>query len=102
MRSVRSAICTSGEPVSPFLVANFLTTSCLRSALSDIGCLSSLLGFHGSGKKAVHGHGRDVVQLRSRGGKASRRGQRVYTPIRRPCGGNPPDRFFPASARLGL
>src|SRR5215470_11915145 len=99
MRSVRSAICTSGEPVSPFLVAYFLTTSCLRSALSDIGCLSSLLGHHGSGKRAVRGPGRDVVQLRSRGGEASQRGQRVYTPIRPTCEGNPPKPPLAAAGR---
>lgn len=44
MRSVRRAICTSGEPVSPFLVAYSLTTCCLRSALSDIGYLSNCWG----------------------------------------------------------
>src|SRR5262245_25637050 len=55
MRSVRRAIWTSGDPVSPFLVAYSFTSCCLRSALSDIGYLSSLEG-DGSGG------GRDVVQ----------------------------------------
>src|SRR5581483_1793203 len=55
MRSVRRAICTSGEPVSPFLVAYSFTTCCLRSALSDIGKPFQLRGIE-------CGNGRDVVQ----------------------------------------
>src|SRR6185312_16352812 len=39
MRSLRIAICTSGEPVSPSLRAYSLTSSCLRASVIDIGSL---------------------------------------------------------------
>src|SRR5579883_1500743 len=39
MRSLRMAICTSGEPVSPSLRAYSLTSSCLRASVIDIGSL---------------------------------------------------------------
>src|SRR5204863_754760 len=55
MRSVKSATCTSGEPVSSFLVANSFTTCCLRAALSDIGDLSV-------SREGLSGASRDVVQ----------------------------------------
>src|SRR5204863_1275069 len=54
-RSVKSATCTSGEPVSSFLVANSFTTCCLRAALSDIGDLSV-------GREGLSGASQDVVQ----------------------------------------
>src|SRR5262249_2891732 len=72
MRSVSSAICTSGEPVSPFLVAYCLTTSSLRSELSDIGYRCNCWGQGG-------GRGRDVVQLRSRA--AGRGGRGAARPL---------------------
>src|SRR6516165_3622166 len=37
MRSERTATCTSGDPVSPALVAYVLITSALRSGVIDIG-----------------------------------------------------------------
>ena len=36
MRSLKMATCTSGEPVSSFLVANSLMSVCFRSAVIDI------------------------------------------------------------------
>src|SRR5262245_28185069 len=45
MRSVRIATWTSGDPVSPDLVAYSLTSSCLRSALIDIGNFLTVCGF---------------------------------------------------------
>src|SRR5579863_10387114 len=41
MRSDRIATCTSGEPVSPGLMAYSPISVCLRSAVIDIGFLSS-------------------------------------------------------------
>src|SRR5215831_3279888 len=86
MRSVRSAICTSGEPVSPFLVAYSLTTCCLRSALSDIGDLSSFGMIEGGGS-------RDVVQpgrTKARRNPPWRLGEvaALYTNSQRLRGGN--------------
>src|SRR5262245_40223477 len=37
MRSERTATCTSGDPVSPVLVAKLLMTSALRAGVIDIG-----------------------------------------------------------------
>src|SRR5262245_39739188 len=45
MRSVRIATWTSGDPVSPDLVAYSLISSCLRSALIDIGNFLRVCGF---------------------------------------------------------
>src|SRR5579864_491575 len=42
MRSLSTATCTSGEPVSPSLRAYSLMTSCLRGSAIDIGSLLSL------------------------------------------------------------
>src|SRR5260370_36766264 len=42
MRSLRTATCTSGEPVSPSLRAYSLMTSCLRGSAIDIGSLLCL------------------------------------------------------------
>src|SRR5579872_918841 len=45
MRSESSAICTSGDPVSPGLRANFETTSALRSAARAISIFPFFLAF---------------------------------------------------------
>ena len=46
MRYVRIATCTSGDPVSPYFLANALMTSALRSGVIDI--VDSLLAAGGS------------------------------------------------------
>src|SRR5437870_12773380 len=43
MRSDRTATCTSGEPVSPDLVAYSPMSVCLRSAVIDIGLCPSTI-----------------------------------------------------------
>src|SRR5216683_6958480 len=46
MRSERIATCTSGEPVSPGLTAYSPMSVCLRSAVIDIGFLSTIDDAH--------------------------------------------------------
>src|SRR5690606_14453026 len=47
MRSERIATCTSGEPVSPFLVAYSEMSAVLRSAVIDIGLVLTKRGSSG-------------------------------------------------------
>jgi hypothetical protein len=61
MRSERTATCTSGDPVSPDLVAKVLMTSALRSGAIDIGfpfligvTVSGLAGMSSSAVAAIY------------------------------------------------
>src|SRR5262245_53475183 len=87
MRSVRIATWTSGDPVSPDLVAYSLISSCLRSALIDIEKFLTACGFMMAGpgcrpaRSALAGVGRiaqrEPVQYRD----YRRRGQRNLRPV---------------------
>src|SRR5215510_14793539 len=87
MRSVRIATWTSGDPVSPDLVAYSLISSCLRSALIDIEKFLTVCGFMMAGpgcrpaRSALAGVGliaqRERVQYRD----YRRRGQQNLRPV---------------------
>src|SRR5262245_4059798 len=82
MRSVRIATWTSGDPVSPDLVAYSLISSCLRSALIDIGKFLTVCEFRMAGpgcrpaRSALAGVRREAPRERVQYRDYRRRGQR--------------------------
>src|SRR5262245_19522807 len=87
MRSVRIATWTSGDPVSPDLVAYSLISSCLRSALIDIEKFLTVCGFRRAGpggrpaRSARAGMRREAPRERVQYRDYRRRGQRNFVPF---------------------